>query len=89
MKKKEDLDAYDENIDDSWGDWDTTLEDGLEEDYYPEPNENLKEAVEEYKTQNGIPVMIDPKTGKFFYEEPDNKSNENIEWRRSLLNLLI
>jgi hypothetical protein len=73
----EDLDD-DENIDDSWGDWDTILEDGLEEDYYPEPNENLKEAVEEYKTQNGIPVMIDPKTGEFFYEEPDNKSNENI-----------
>lgn len=74
----EDFYEDDENIDDSWGDWDTTLEDGLEEDYYPEPNENLKEAVEEYKTQNGIPVMIDPKTGKFFYEEPDNKSNENI-----------
>ena len=36
-----------------------------------EPNENLKQAAEEYKKQNGVPVMMDPKTGKFFYEEPD------------------
>jgi hypothetical protein len=37
-----------------------------------EPNENLKQAAEEYKKQNGVPVMMDPKTGKFFYEEPES-----------------
>jgi hypothetical protein len=38
-----------------------------------EPNENLKQAAEEYKKQNGVPVMVDPKTGKFFYEEQDSE----------------
>jgi hypothetical protein len=38
---------------------------------YDEPNEKLKQAAEEYKKQNGVPVMVDPKTGKFFYEEPE------------------
>ena len=32
---------------------------------------------DEFK-QNGVPVMIDPKTGKFFYEEPDPK-NKNLD----------
>jgi hypothetical protein len=36
-----------------------------------EPNEKLKQAAEKYKKQTGIPVMVDPKTGKLFYEEPD------------------
>ena len=29
---------------------------------------------EEPKKQEGVPVMVDPKTGKFFYEEPDQES---------------
>ena len=32
---------------------------------------------DEFK-QNGVPVMIDPKTGKFFYEEPDPE-NKNLD----------
>jgi len=38
-----------------------------------EPNEKLKQAAEDFKTQTGIPVMVDPKTGKLFYEEPEAK----------------
>lgn len=30
-----------------------------------------KEHEKEIKSQNGVPVMIDPKTGKFFYEEQE------------------
>ena len=37
-----------------------------------EPNEKLKQAAENFKTQTGVPVMVDPKTGKFYYEEPDS-----------------
>ena len=46
-----------------------------------EPNEELKKAAERYKSSQlefdfdkpveGKPVMVDPKTGKFFYEEDD------------------
>ena len=43
----------------------------VEEDEWEEPNENLKKAAKEYKEQTGVHVMVDPKTGKFFYEEPD------------------
>ena len=42
-----------------------------EEENIPEPNEALKKAAREYKEQAGVPIMVDPKTGKFFYEEPD------------------
>jgi hypothetical protein len=42
-----------------------------EEENIPEPNEVLKQAAEKYKEQVGVPIMVDPKTGKFFYEEPD------------------
>jgi hypothetical protein len=38
-----------------------------------EPNEKLKQAAKDFKTQTGIPVMVDPKTGKLFYEEPEAK----------------
>jgi hypothetical protein len=38
-----------------------------------EPNEKLKQAAENFKIQTGIPVMVDPKTGKLFYEEPEIK----------------
>jgi hypothetical protein len=36
-----------------------------------------EEFKEEFK-QDGVPVMIDPKTGKFFYEEPDPE-NKNLD----------
>jgi hypothetical protein len=46
-----------------------------------EPNEELKKAAERYKSSQlefdfdkpveGKPVMVDPKTGKLFYEEDD------------------
>ena len=37
------------------------------------PNDALKQSAEIYKAQNGVPVMVDPKTGKFFYEEPESE----------------
>jgi hypothetical protein len=40
----------------------------LEWDEYGNPSPIIKE----YKKQNGVPVMMDPKTGKFFYEEPES-----------------
>ena len=56
------------------------IEETLEWDEYGNPtpiikdgesNEALKQATERYKNQNGIPVMVDPKTGKLYYEEPE------------------
>ena len=59
---------------------------GKEEDWEEEePNEELKAAAEKYKSSQlefdfnkpvedkpkGKPVMVDPETGKFFYEEDD------------------
>ena len=38
-----------------------------EEENVPEPNENLKQAFKKYKEQSGVPVMVDPKTGKFSF----------------------
>jgi hypothetical protein len=34
---------------------------------------DLESKIEEPK-QSGIPVMVDPKTGKFYYEEPETKN---------------
>jgi len=76
------VEAYDD-LEDEIKEWDVTLEDGLEDvewDEYgnplpitdKEPNDVLKQAAEKYKTQIGVPVMVDPKTGKLFYEEPDS-----------------
>ena len=53
---------------------------------WPDNDEELEETSltdfqsweKEESKQNGVPVMVDPTTGKFYYEEPDNKSNENI-----------
>lgn len=42
-----------------------------DEEEWEEPNELLKKVSKEYDQQTGVPVMVDPKTGKFFYEEPD------------------
>ena len=34
--------------------------------------DSLQEEIENHPQQNqGVPVMVDPKTGKFFYEEPE------------------
>jgi hypothetical protein len=56
------VDAYD-NLEDEIKDW---LEADLTE------NDDLE--WEEPKQQKGTPVMVDPKTGKFYYEEPDPES---------------
>jgi hypothetical protein len=41
--------------------------DDLEWDEYGNPTPIIPEEPK----QTGVPVMVDPKTGKFFYEEPD------------------
>jgi len=33
--------------------------------------DDLQEKIENHKPTPGVPVMVDPKTGKFYYEEPD------------------
>jgi hypothetical protein len=33
--------------------------------------DNLQEEIENHQPSPGVPVMVDPKTGKFFYEEPE------------------
>ena len=76
------VETYDD-LDDKIKEWGEAslidFQDNIEWDEYgnpspitdKEPNDALKQAAEKYKTQNGVPVMVDPKTGKFFYEEPD------------------
>jgi hypothetical protein len=44
-------------------------ESNLEWDEYGNPSPIIKEEPK----QTGVPVMVDPKTGKFFYEEPDQE----------------
>lgn len=46
------------------------LVEDLEWDEYGNPSPIINEDP---KKQEGVPVMVDPKTGKFFYEEPDIK----------------
>ena len=45
------------------------VDETLEWDEYGNPSP----VVNEKPKQEGIPVMVDPKTGKFFYEEPDSE----------------
>jgi hypothetical protein len=33
--------------------------------------DGLQEEIKNHKPSPGVPVMVDPKTGKFFYEEPE------------------
>jgi hypothetical protein len=33
--------------------------------------DGLQEEIENHQPSPGVPVMVDPKTGKFFYEEPE------------------
>lgn len=35
--------------------------------------DDLQEEIENHKPSPGVPVMVDPKTGKFYYEEPDSE----------------
>ena len=45
------------------------VDETLEWDEYGNPSP----VVDEKLKQEGVPVMVDPKTGKFFYEEPDSE----------------
>jgi hypothetical protein len=45
------------------------VEDNLEWDEYGNPTP----IIEEEPKQTGVPVMVDPKTGKFYYEEQDTE----------------
>ena len=54
------VDAYDD-LQDEMKEWEeASLTDLRDDIYWGEP-----------KQQEGVPVMVDPKTGKFFYEEPE------------------
>ena len=54
------VDAYDD-LEDEMKEWEeASLTDLRDDIYWGEP-----------KQQEGVPVMVDPKTGKFFYEEPE------------------
>ena len=69
------VDAYDD-LKEEMNEWEEAslqdLQDWYEEEKnIPEPNEALKQAAQKYKEQVGVPIMVDPKTGKFFYEEPE------------------
>jgi len=54
------VDAYDD-LQDEMKEWEEASLTDLRDDIY----------WEEPKKQEGVPVMVDPKTGKFFYEEPE------------------
>jgi hypothetical protein len=82
-QKDQKIGLYDEKDLEEMREWEeaslTDLQDpeDLEWDEYGNPSPVIKED-EEYKKQTGVPVMVDPKTGKFFYEEPDTKPKENV-----------
>ena len=83
--------AYDD-LKEEMNEWEEASLQDLQEWYEkeensPEPNEALKKAAESYKEQSGVPVMVDPKTGKFFYEEPEPTINVAMSGEPSLDNL--
>ena len=83
--------AYDD-LKEEMNEWEEASLQDLQEWYEkeensPEPNEALKKAAESYKEQSGVPVMVDPKTGKFFYEEPEPTINVVMSGEPSLDNL--
>ena len=85
------VDAYDD-LKEEMNEWEEASLQDLqnwyeEEENIPEPNEALKKAAKEYKEQMGVPVMVDPKTGKFFYEEPEPEVNVVMSGEPSLQNL--
>jgi hypothetical protein len=64
---------------------------------YDDPQDEMKEWEEasltdlrddiywgESKQQEGVPVMVDPKTGKFFYEDPEPEINVKMSGEPSL-----
>ena len=65
------VEAYDD-LEDEMKEWEeaslTDLQDDIEWDEYGNPSPIIDE---EPKKQSGVPVMVDPKTGKFFYEEQE------------------
>ena len=71
------VDAYDD-LEDEMKEWEEASLTDLQDD----------EIVwEEPKKQSGVPVMVDPKTGKFFYEEPEPEINVVMSGEPSLKNL--
>jgi len=61
------VDAYDD-LQDEMKEWEEASLTDLRDDIY----------WEEPKKQEGVPVMVDPKTGKFFYEDP-NPDPKNLD----------
>ena len=66
------VEAYDD-LEDEIKEWEEAslmdFQDNIEWDEYGNPSP----VVDEKPKQEGVPVMVDPKTGKFFYEEPDTE----------------
>jgi Skp family chaperone for outer membrane proteins len=61
--------------------WDSTLMDGLEEEDVQEPEIEVKMSGEPFipplnEEVKGIPVMVDPKTGKLFYQTEDSQEQD-------------
>lgn len=46
--------------------------------------DNLQEEIETHKSSSGVPVLVDPETGKFFYEEPEPEINIKMSGEPSL-----
>jgi len=70
--RKDPIPEDDDELTDDDREW---LEANLEEESNIEWDEygNPTPVVDEKPKQTGVPVMVDPKTGKFFYEEPDQE----------------
>jgi hypothetical protein len=50
--------------------------------------DDLQEEIENHTPQSsGVPVMVDPKTGKFFYEDPEPEIEVKMSGEPSLKNL--
>jgi hypothetical protein len=73
IEDNEGIDIYTAEELEELKDWDVTLMDGLEDLEWDEYN-NPESIINKEPNQTGVPVMVDPKTGKFYYEEPE----ENI-----------
>jgi hypothetical protein len=64
------VEVYD-NLEEEMKEWEeaslTDLQDDIEWDEYGNPSP----IIDEEPKQTGVPVLVDPKTGKFFYEEQE------------------
>jgi len=67
------VDAYDD-LQDEMKEWEEASLTDLRDDIY----------WGESKQQEGVPVMVDPKTGKFFYEDPEPEINVKMSGEPSL-----